>query len=168
MPFKPGQSVIREFKRAVLSEDFGRELLAKKFTDDGAAMVFAMFGNVSRGPRKGKPRGFIHWTKVTRGGWNYAEQRVERPGSYGYHVSLDYEGSPGAPGRDSYASSATHAEYMEYLCRALHVCKENWHYEKGQPIKSCEFWERWHVAADADRRAAADAFRTKMTAEENT
>lgn len=167
MPFKPGQGAIIETKRAKLSEDFGRELLTKKFTYDGAAMVLAMFGNVSRGPRKGQPRGFIIWSKCIRGGWtrDNGMGRVQRPGAFDFHVSLAWEGGKIAPARANFAEAATHAEYMEYLCRALNVCKDNWNHEKGTPVKACEFWNRWHVAAEADRKLAADTYRAQLREE---
>jgi hypothetical protein len=86
-------------RSASLASDFGGEFAAKYF----AADVLAKLPVYVRGPKKGKLKGEIEWTRCTRGGWvrgtgwggeGYAENRVGRiieirligPGSY--HVRL--------------------------------------------------------------------------------
>lgn len=77
--------------RAALSGEYGLGLLARKFGEDGAAIILETFGMYSRGPRKGLPRGYIHWVKCAVGGWTYAfthDGSVLTPGSHRYRVTL--------------------------------------------------------------------------------
>ena len=84
-----------ESHRAALSEEFGRMLLAKKFGTVGADMVLDAFGVYRSGKRKGLPRGYIYWDKVTVGGWSRGEAGglggVRRPGSQCYAVGLGFD-----------------------------------------------------------------------------
>ena len=81
-----------ESKSAALSGDFGQKMLRLKFPET-ADKILAELGVYSRGPRKGLPRGYIHWDKVAVGGWNYNDLRLERglqkPGCYNWAVSRD-------------------------------------------------------------------------------
>lgn len=71
---KLGRAAVREYKFAALSTDFGLKMLHQKFGEQ-AATFLAILGTYTRGPRKGKPRGYIHWTKVLEGGWDYSRER---------------------------------------------------------------------------------------------
>lgn len=87
-----GRSFVVEAKAAALSGDFGVKMLRLKFPEQ-ADKVLEELGTYSRGPRKGLPRGYIHWDKVSEGGWNYGHSSfpigVVRPGSYNWCVSRD-------------------------------------------------------------------------------
>ena len=84
-----------ESESAALSGDFGQKMLRLKFPET-ADKILAELGVYSRGPRKGQPRGYIHWDKVVVGGWNYSDLRLERgiqkPGCYNWGVSRDGAG----------------------------------------------------------------------------
>lgn len=67
---RAGRSARYELKCASLSSDFGMKMLRAKFAAD-AELYLAKLGVYSRGPRKGLPRGYIHWVKVVEGGWDY-------------------------------------------------------------------------------------------------
>jgi hypothetical protein len=54
-----------ETRSAFLSTDFGEELARKWFGDESVDSLPCY----TRGPRKGKIKGAITWTKVLRGGW---------------------------------------------------------------------------------------------------
>jgi hypothetical protein len=74
----PVQRARVEDRRAALAEDFGREILIKKFGDKGAEIILETFGLLKSGKNKGKPRGFIHWRKCTVGGWLHLPARREQ------------------------------------------------------------------------------------------
>jgi hypothetical protein len=61
---------------AYLSTDFGEEIARKWFGDESVDAL----PRYVRGPRKGKIKGAVTWTKVLRGGWvrgaGYVENRV--------------------------------------------------------------------------------------------
>ena len=61
---------------AYLSTDFGEEIARKWFGDESVDAL----PRYVRGPRKGKIKGAVTWTKVLRGGWvrggGYVESRV--------------------------------------------------------------------------------------------
>lgn len=69
-----GRGARIELRSAALSGEFGMKMLREKFVADADA-ILARLGVYSRGPRKGLPRGYIHWEKVVEGGFDY---RVER------------------------------------------------------------------------------------------
>lgn len=80
-----------EKKIAKLSTDFGYKVAVEKF---GQALVDAM-PTYSRGPRKGKPKGALCWTKCERGGWVGKGSdgcqplgHVARPGSSDWRLTL--------------------------------------------------------------------------------
>lgn len=81
---------IKQFRFAALSEDFGMELFKKKagaFADS----ILAELGTYSRGKRKGKQKGFIHWVKVVEGGFDYGDTNtVLRRGSFDYRVAKEF------------------------------------------------------------------------------
>jgi hypothetical protein len=81
---------------AALSSPFGLELFRRKFGAQ-ADEILAKFGTYSRGPRKGLPRGYLYWQKVTAGGWGnldpwskHGSMGVLRPGSRGYMACIDF------------------------------------------------------------------------------
>lgn len=81
---------IKQFRFAALSEDFGMELFKKKagvFADS----ILAELGTYSRGKRKGRQKGFIHWVKVVEGGFDYGDTHtVLRRGSFDYRVAKEF------------------------------------------------------------------------------
>lgn len=86
------QRAVFEVKVADLASDFGLGLLKRKFGADGAAIITETFGQISRGPRKGQARGYIHWVKCSVGGWTWAfdiHGSVLVPGSSRYRVTLN-------------------------------------------------------------------------------
>lgn len=78
---RAGRGAVCEHKAAALSSEFGLKMLNAKFPE-GAKLYLAKLGTFSRGPRKGLPRGYIHWVKVVEGGWDYSRNArgVMRPG----------------------------------------------------------------------------------------
>lgn len=90
-----GRGAKWETKQAALSGDFGMQLFRRKFGEH-ADKLLTEFGTYSRGPRKGLPRGYIYWQKVTEGGWGnrtpfarFPSMGVLRPGSRCFMVSLN-------------------------------------------------------------------------------
>lgn len=72
---RAGRGAVVELRSAALSGEFGMTMLRAKFPDTADA-ILARLGVYSRGPRKGQPRGYIHWLKVVEGGYDYARRRV--------------------------------------------------------------------------------------------
>ncbi len=58
-----------ERKSCRLSEDFAVQFVTRRFGNEIAALIFAEMPTYSRGPRKGKTKGFVIWNKVAKGGW---------------------------------------------------------------------------------------------------
>lgn len=52
-------------RSAYLSTDFGEEIARKWFGDESVDSL----PRYTRGPRKGKIKGAVTWSKVIRGGW---------------------------------------------------------------------------------------------------
>lgn len=84
---RAGRGAVVEYKCAALSTDFGLKMLEAKFPNE-AKLYLAVLGVYSRGPRKGLPRGYIHWVKVVEGGWDYSRKQrgVMRPGCIEWRV----------------------------------------------------------------------------------
>jgi len=83
---KLGRGAVVEYKSAPLSGEFGLKMLHAKFPEQ-APLYLAKLGVYSRGPRKGQPRGYIHWRKVIEGGWDYHNRSgVLRPGCDGWAI----------------------------------------------------------------------------------
>lgn len=83
-------------KSAPVYRDFVRPFLERHFS---AAVVDALFEALpvySRGPRKGLKKGYVHWTKVERGGWHREgpsyngspQGRVLYPGTWHVYITL--------------------------------------------------------------------------------
>jgi len=68
-----------EERSAKLSTDFGEELARKWFGDEALESL----PRYVRGQSKGKPKGFLKWTKVTKGGWQRLGPAVAAGGSSG-------------------------------------------------------------------------------------
>ena len=62
-------------RTADLASDFGRELTEKWFP----GVKIDHFPKFTKGPRKGLPKGTLHWVKAESGGW-YGPLGVVRPG----------------------------------------------------------------------------------------
>jgi hypothetical protein len=67
-----GRGAVIESKCAAVSGEFGMAMLRKHFAEDADAILAAL-GAYSRGPRKGLPRGYVHWEKVVEGGFDYRD-----------------------------------------------------------------------------------------------
>ncbi len=85
-------AAVTQIKIAALSEDFGLDLFKRKAGLIGLELL-AKLPVYVRGPKKGKPKGFIVWIKTIRGGYDYAHGGgVRRPGeSYGYKLAEDFD-----------------------------------------------------------------------------
>lgn len=77
-----------ETKVAALNSDFARSFVEKRYGSAATDLIYSLLPTFSRGPRKGKVKGYIRWDKVVRGGWvrgssydNFgAKGYVARPG----------------------------------------------------------------------------------------
>jgi len=79
-----------ERKSAPLSSEFSREFVERRFGGkESADLIYSLLPVYSRGPRKGTVKGFIHWQKVTVGGWHH--DRVLIPGTHNVYISLSFE-----------------------------------------------------------------------------
>lgn len=70
-----------ETRVSYLSTDFGEEIARKWFGDETVDSL----PRYSRGPRKGKIKGAVSWSKVARGGW-VSTGRETANGSYSGYV----------------------------------------------------------------------------------
>ena len=68
-------TAVIEHRSAKIADDFGLDWAMKLF---GAEAIDSLPKFV-RGPNKGKPKGFIHWCKASKGGWTN-EHGVVTPG----------------------------------------------------------------------------------------
>ncbi|MCY9865008.1 hypothetical protein OTK49_21050 [Vibrio coralliirubri] len=85
-----GRGCVKQKLSASLAEDFGLELFKKK-AGSHAERILAELGTYSRGKRKGKQKGFIHWVKVVEGGFDYYGSRtVVYRGSSDYRVAKEF------------------------------------------------------------------------------
>lgn len=133
---RAGRACRFEAKSAALSSDFGMKMLHAKFAEDADAILTAL-GTYTRGPRKGLPRGYVHWEKITEGGWDYRRDAkcVRLPGTHKWRV-LDSEFEMGL----DVSSAAREA--------------------RERPIREAE--QAAHEAAALARRAERDALRAKL------
>jgi hypothetical protein len=69
-----------ESRTAYLSTDFGEEIARKWFGDS----VVDSFPRFVRGPRKGKIKGAVTWSKVVRGGWVRTARETASGSAAGY------------------------------------------------------------------------------------
>lgn len=69
-----------EVRQSYLSTDFGEELARKWFGDESIDAL----PRFTRGPRKGKIKGVITWSKVVRGGWVSTGRETASGGYSGY------------------------------------------------------------------------------------
>lgn len=60
---------IRERKDAALASDFAREFMVRHFGQQAADAIYEVAPKYQRGPKKGQPKGWVMWTKCTKGGW---------------------------------------------------------------------------------------------------
>jgi hypothetical protein len=70
-----------DYRTAYLSTDFGEEIARKWFGDESVNSL----PRYTRGPRKGKIKGAVSWSKVVRGGWVSAG-RETADGNYSGYV----------------------------------------------------------------------------------
>lgn len=72
-----------EHKFSALHTDFAREFVARRFGAAETSLIYSLLPTYSRGPRKGLPKGYVHWDKVCEGGWTRTggKGHVERPGT---------------------------------------------------------------------------------------
>lgn len=69
-----------EIRTAYLSTEFGEEIARKWFGDESVDSLPCYV----RGPRKGKIKGAVTWSKVVRGGWVRTERATAYDDSAGY------------------------------------------------------------------------------------
>lgn len=84
-----------ERKHSALHTDFAREFMTRRFGETDTSLIYSLLPTYARGPRKGLVRGYIHWDKVTVGGWKRdADGRghVERPGTRNVRIREDWFG----------------------------------------------------------------------------
>ena len=81
---RAGRSCVAELKTCSVAGEFGMKMLRAKFADADA--ILERLGVISRGPRKGQPRGILTWTKVVEGGWDYRAGRVRTRGTEDWKV----------------------------------------------------------------------------------
>lgn len=62
-------------RRASLASDFGDSYGRRLFGDH----VIDQLPTFTRGPRKGLHKGYLHWTKSTRGGWSREFKMIVGP-----------------------------------------------------------------------------------------
>jgi hypothetical protein len=74
-------------KSAPLASDFGRDFAVRWFGRD----IVDSLPHYVRGAKKGQPKGWIVWTRCTRGGW--VNEWSDGDGGYGGHVARpgDYD-----------------------------------------------------------------------------
>lgn len=111
-----------ETKCAGLDSDFGRDFLFRRFDAELAQHILNSFGTYTRGPRKGKQRGYICWTKTVKGGWV-----KDGPGYYG-EGSCGHVASPGTSDvRVSlvWGGEGSVALYADIVC-PLKDAREQW------------------------------------------
>lgn len=90
----PPRAVIYS-RSSALTEEFTRDLMRRKFGASLADAIMAELGTYTRGPRKGLQRGYLNWKKCEHGGWFKGDGvgRVVYPGTYGYTVSMERDGT---------------------------------------------------------------------------
>lgn len=59
----------KETKTSELGNDFAKSFVARQYGELAAAAIFAALPVYQRGKRKGQPKGWVVWTKCTKGGW---------------------------------------------------------------------------------------------------
>lgn len=147
-----GRSCVMYFRSAALSGEFGMKMLREKFPEDADA-ILAKLGVYSRGPRKGMPKGYIHWTKIVEGGFDYNARIVRKPGCIDWRVidgqnpnGVSVSGEVGEA-REQAVEAAKRAEYLvsgedrKYIIRAMEIrasahrnfkidrCRQDFEYE---------------------------------------
>jgi hypothetical protein len=81
-------------KSGNLNDDFIMQLAIKKLGMTQLELE-NLSGRFIKGKRKGQLKAELRWTKCEVGGWNYAEQRVYKPGSFNYELVLPvYQSKP--------------------------------------------------------------------------
>lgn len=162
-----------EERRAALREEFGRDLLVKKFGEAGAALVLEAFGVYRSGKHKGQPRGFIYWEKCTVGGWKrdgYERGHVQRPGSSNFAVGLTYERTGSAmPARGGVVGGGVmgEGEWLLTLSRGLCGMTKRWNYTKDEPTEDFpKDWATIKANADAEKAAWVAAERARILGDE--
>lgn len=73
-------------RSAPLDKEWGYNVACEKF---GKALIDS-FPTYTRGPRKGKLKGFLVWRQVTEGGWSRELGGVLRPGTDDWRVQFGY------------------------------------------------------------------------------
>jgi hypothetical protein len=81
-------------KSGSLNDSFIMQLAVKKLGRTQLELE-ELSGRFVKGKRKGQLKAELQWVRCEVGGWNYAEQRVYRPGSFNYELVLPvYQGKP--------------------------------------------------------------------------
>lgn len=85
---RAGRSIVSQKHFAALSGEFGMRMLRTKFPNE-ADEILKELGTFTRGPRKGSPRGYIHWEKIVEGGFDYERRMVVGRGTREWDVLRD-------------------------------------------------------------------------------
>jgi hypothetical protein len=112
-----------ETKCAGLDTDFGRDFLFRRFPEL-AQHILDAFGTYTRGPRKGKQRGYIVWDKIVSGGWvkdgpGYCNGHVAKPGTSNVRVSLVWMGEGNAALYADYVRLGPNKEWADQTRETL-------------------------------------------------
>lgn len=59
----------REFKNTNLASDFAKQFVTRHFGELATEKIYAALPLFKRGRFKGQPKGWLLWTKCTKGGW---------------------------------------------------------------------------------------------------
>lgn len=121
-------------------------MLREKFADADA--ILERLGQISRGPRKGQPRGILVWTKTVEGGWDYRAGRVRTRGTDDWKV-LRGDGS------ESCIAQQIHRERMNAQADAERVARA----ERAQAEAAMSPFEREVYYALRARKCAIENLR---------
>jgi hypothetical protein len=108
-------------KFALLAEPFARDFLARRFGEDAAALILASVPRYTRGKHKGKPKGYITWTKVEVGGWSRGVGfggGVLKPGTRDVKFCLNLGGLTFGE-RADWSSDINESQWLDIVRRGL-------------------------------------------------
>lgn len=87
-----------------MNSDWAREFVARHFGPHAADKIYAALPKYQRGKNKGQPKGWVMWTKCTKGGW-------VKTGGYD-HDAQQGNGYVMAPGTHDVKIVLTHPAYI--------------------------------------------------------
>lgn len=146
MPRRNGvQRAACEHKCAPLHTDFAKEFVHRRYGDAIAGLIYSLLPTFSRGPRKGLVKGYVHWDKVTEGGWRSGapgeRSGVVRPGTQNVKICLKgYDAVPDVmefrPGKAyEYFTDAQQLEFANWYIRSMFDLEQDPNYRiPGPPV----------------------------------